>query len=333
MKNIILLLSFILIYSPAYARDTSQAIRELDKQIASASTPKSIANLHVFKARQLLAAGKVDRAITSYIESLRANQKGSTWVELGNLYFKTGEYEKAFIVTAKVVSKYPHLDEGAALLKKSIAEQKRIFNQLFPETIIINSPVKGKRTRFDYEDPHARNRAILADARNNDKKHRKQINDIYTQKAHALAANYRNKLADAKQRERQKNGGNHSELVREQRQERDLLYKDPVAYVPLELRKKNNSSTYPHLSRGDGEDDAQAGRQKLTGSGEYADGYEDEKEKKFNRNSTINGEWDTHGRHYTPAGSGNAWRDDGTFMQKTAGGYIDTKTGQFVFAN
>ena len=48
---------------------------------------------------------------------------------------------------------------------------------------------------------------------------------------------------------------------------------------------------------------------------------------------TINGEWDTQGRHYTPAGGGNAWRDDGTLMQKAAGGYIDTTTGQFVPAN
>ncbi len=44
-------------------------------------------------------------------------------------------------------------------------------------------------------------------------------------------------------------------------------------------------------------------------------------------------EWDTQGKHYTPAGGGNLWRDDGTFMQKAASGYIDTKTGQFVPAN
>jgi hypothetical protein len=49
--------------------------------------------------------------------------------------------------------------------------------------------------------------------------------------------------------------------------------------------------------------------------------------------ATINGEWDSKGNHYTPAGGDNAWRSDGTFMQKAAGGYIDTKTGQFVPAN
>ena len=52
-----------------------------------------------------------------------------------------------------------------------------------------------------------------------------------------------------------------------------------------------------------------------------------------NEGTTINNEWDTHGNHYTPAGGGNKWRQDGTFMQKAAGGYIDTKTGQFVPAN
>jgi len=47
----------------------------------------------------------------------------------------------------------------------------------------------------------------------------------------------------------------------------------------------------------------------------------------------INGEWDNNGRHYSPAGGGNLWKDDGTFMQKAAGGYIDTKTGLFIPAN
>ena len=45
-------------------------------------------------------------------------------------------------------------------------------------------------------------------------------------------------------------------------------------------------------------------------------------------------EWDTQGNHYTPAGGGNLIRDsDGAFMQKAAGGYIDTESGEFVPAN
>jgi hypothetical protein len=50
-------------------------------------------------------------------------------------------------------------------------------------------------------------------------------------------------------------------------------------------------------------------------------------------NGVINGEWDTQGRHYAPAGGGNAWRSDGVFMQKAAGGYINTQTGEFVPAH
>lgn len=49
-----------------------------------------------------------------------------------------------------------------------------------------------------------------------------------------------------------------------------------------------------------------------------------------NQGIIINNEWDTKGNHYTPAGGGNKWRQDGTFMQKAAGGYIDTKTGRFI---
>lgn len=50
-------------------------------------------------------------------------------------------------------------------------------------------------------------------------------------------------------------------------------------------------------------------------------------------NAVINGEWDTQGRHYALDGNGNAWRSDGVFMQKAAGGYINTQTGEFVPAH
>lgn len=68
------------------------------------------------------------------------------------------------------------------------------------------------------------------------------------------------------------------------------------------------------------------------------DGYEDAQRTHRNNNADrqhtiINGEWDNQGDHYTPAGGGNKWRQDGTFMQKAAGGYIDTKTGRFVPSN
>ena len=43
--------------------------------------------------------------------------------------------------------------------------------------------------------------------------------------------------------------------------------------------------------------------------------------------------FDDQGNHYMSAGGGNAWRSDGTFMQKTGGGFIDTKTGGFVPCN
>jgi len=45
----------------------------------------------------------------------------------------------------------------------------------------------------------------------------------------------------------------------------------------------------------------------------------------------INGEWDNRGNHYAPADpTGNTWRSDGAFMQKAAGGYINTQTGEFI---
>lgn len=78
-------------------------------------------------------------------------------------------------------------------------------------------------------------------------------------------------------------------------------------------------------------DDAQENQGQWSDNEKYLDGYEDAQRNK--QHTTINGEWDTQGDHYTPAGGGNKWRQDGTFMQKAAGGYIDTKTGQFIPSN
>ena len=50
--------------------------------------------------------------------------------------------------------------------------------------------------------------------------------------------------------------------------------------------------------------------------------------------TVIQNQWDNKGRHYAPAaGKKNAWRSDGVFMIKVSGGYINSKTGQFVPGN
>ena len=102
--------------------------------------------------------------------------------------------------------------------------------------------------------------------------------------------------------------------------------------VPHENREHSRQSPENTLTYEDGENDARAGIPQKSYGGAYAEGYGAE-EASSEVNSNINGEWDTKGRHYTPAGGGNAWRDDGTFMQKSGAGYINTKTGQFVPSN
>ena len=92
----------------------------------------------------------------------------------------------------------------------------------------------------------------------------------------------------------------------------------------------------------DGANDAMTGLPPKSYSGQYYNGYtshvtnsvpapaaEDAKPQPH----IINGEWDDQGNHYSSAGGGNAWRSDGTFMQKTGTGYIDTKTGHFIPAH
>lgn len=47
--------------------------------------------------------------------------------------------------------------------------------------------------------------------------------------------------------------------------------------------------------------------------------------------TVISNQWDNKGRHYAPTGRrGNAWRSDGVFMIKVSGGYVNSRTGEFV---
>lgn len=91
----------------------------------------------------------------------------------------------------------------------------------------------------------------------------------------------------------------------------ELLKKDPEYYFYKKQENQKNETGGSHTNQNE------------TGISQS----------KQNPGTIINNEWDTQGRHYTPAGGGNKWRSDGTFMQKAAGGYIDSKTGQFIPAN
>lgn len=83
------------------------------------------------------------------------------------------------------------------------------------------------------------------------------------------------------------------------------------------------------LTWGDGHNDAVSGRELKSSTGSYARGYKTGIENKKNSQGAVG----VDGEYYAPAGGGNLIKtSDGTFMQNTGGGggYIDTKTGEFV---
>ncbi len=45
--------------------------------------------------------------------------------------------------------------------------------------------------------------------------------------------------------------------------------------------------------------------------------------------TVVSNQWDDKGNHYAPA-AGGAWRSDGVFMIRVAGGYVNSRTGEFV---
>ena len=61
----------------------------------------------------------------------------------------------------------------------------------------------------------------------------------------------------------------------------------------------------------------------------------DEPQERSNDNygAVIHGHSDSYGNSYSPSGSRNKVRDDGTVMKRVGNGYIDTDTGEIVPSN
>ena len=61
--------------------------------------------------------------------------------------------------------------------------------------------------------------------------------------------------------------------------------------------------------------------------------FDEPQERNDNYGAVINGHSDSYGNSYSPSGSRNKVRDDGTVMKRVGNGYIDTDTGLFVPSN
>ena len=148
---LIVMLSTVLFCSYSHARNTDQVLQELDAMIAGTTDPVKLSNLYTFKARNYRNSGKSDLSIKSYLQALKQHQKGGVWAELGSMYFKAGSYNKSAKVASKIINSFPAQKKyGLALLEKSNNKLEEIFLKENPPTIIINSSVRGKLTRFDY---------------------------------------------------------------------------------------------------------------------------------------------------------------------------------------
>ena len=145
-----LLITIVLLLYPfslqAYTNDISQNIRELDKQISATNDKTKRAQFYSYKARQYRNNGEDELSIKSYLNSLQQHETGDTWSELGNIYFKVGQYEKSAKVANHMLKNFPAFKVDATdLLKKSKTKLHAIYLKENPPTIIVNSDYFGPK--------------------------------------------------------------------------------------------------------------------------------------------------------------------------------------------
>ncbi len=158
--------------SAAAASDIDDVVKEITKQLASTGDPQAQAKLYCFRARNYAQNGDSERAQNDYLRALNASYEGWILNELGFFMFKIGEFEKAYNVSTRVLSDFPHLKQEAAKLR-SLAKKK------WEEDYLKNNP--PTITLDSVPDPHRITRHDLIDQRKNGTQNKKQQPEISTE--------------------------------------------------------------------------------------------------------------------------------------------------------
>lgn len=131
--------------------DYQALVTMIDEQLQSADDPKEKARLYCYRARNQAKSGDVQKATDDYLAALNASYEGWILHELGQFMYKTGQYEKAYNVSVRVLNDFPYLKDEASLLKersKRKWEEQELINN--PPTITLDAvPDPNRVTRHD----------------------------------------------------------------------------------------------------------------------------------------------------------------------------------------
>jgi tetratricopeptide (TPR) repeat protein len=104
------------------------ALEPYNLQIEQASSPADLARAYAFRARKLITLHQPDKAVTDYEKSVQTRELGWVLLELGNLYYKVGKYDKALNTATIIVNKYPHLATRGRRLQKQSQRKTDLYS-------------------------------------------------------------------------------------------------------------------------------------------------------------------------------------------------------------
>jgi tetratricopeptide (TPR) repeat protein len=133
----------------ASSPDSQAMLTMINGQLESTHDPKGKAKLYCYRARNYAKSGDLDKAKDDYLTALNSSYEGWILQELGLFMYTTGQYEKAYNVSVKVLKDFPYLKNEASKLKmqsKNKWDEEYLENN--PPTITLDTvPDPNRLTR------------------------------------------------------------------------------------------------------------------------------------------------------------------------------------------
>ncbi|THB78771.1 MAG: hypothetical protein D6B25_03310 [Desulfobulbaceae bacterium] len=158
---------FFMVQTPNVSFSSQENIQQLidmiNQQIQEVDSEDEKAKLCCHRARNHLKLKDIETAEQDYLEALELSYSGWILNEYSYFLYRTGEYQRAYRASQKVLEDFPHLSGDAGKLKKIAYEKyQEEYREQNPITIIMDTPANTNRvTRHDLLKKTARKDALI----------------------------------------------------------------------------------------------------------------------------------------------------------------------------
>lgn len=135
----------------ASSLDIQENVKVINSQLESAKDPKIKAKLYCYRARNYTKSGEMEKAEDDYLAALNSSYEGWILSEFGYFMYKSGQYEKAYNISLRLLEDFTYLKDKASKLKK---ESKKRWEEEYlknnpPNITIVTEPDPNRVTRHN----------------------------------------------------------------------------------------------------------------------------------------------------------------------------------------